>query len=151
MSNEAEPPVISGSERWRCFRLEGPNPSAHSGPVSSSWWNDLGLPLGTPFLLSPKWQFDRELNEFFYSTEMLSARMSTRVGYANDLVLYFNFLHHNRGISDWRSTRDVDHLAYLIWRRQDPQGPKVSGATWDREVSAQNRFFRWQASRGLTP
>lgn len=104
--------------------------------------------MGTPFLLSPSFSYDRELNEFFYSADMLSMRMSTRVGYAGDLVMFFNFLYRGRGVVDWRDATETDHRAYLLWRRQDPHGPLVSGRTWDREVSAQNRFFRWQASRG---
>ncbi|WJM17161.1 site-specific integrase [Microbacterium arborescens] len=103
--------------------------------------------MGTPFLLSPSFAYDRELNEFFYSADMLSTRMSTRVGYAGDLVMFFNFLYRGRGVVDWRDATETDHRAYLLWRRQDPHGPLVSGRTWDREVSAQNRFFRWQFSR----
>jgi len=117
----------------------------------STWWEQSGIPLGTPFLLSPSFAYDRELNEFFYSADMLSTRMSTRVGYAGDLVMFFNFLYRGRGLIDWRDTTETDHRAYLLWRRQDPQGPLVSARTWDREVSAQNRFFRWQTSRGRMP
>lgn len=62
--------------------------------------------------------------------------------------MFFNFLHQSRGVSDWRHTTEEDHRAYLVWRRHDPRGPGVAGSTWNREVSAQTRFFRWQVSRG---
>lgn len=137
-----------GTARWRVFRLAPPDEGADAGERTTTWWKRLGIPTGTPFLLSPSFTYDRELNEFFYSTEMLTNRMSTRVGYANDLVMFLNFLYRNRELADWRHTRETDHRAYLIWRRQDPSGPRVSGGTWDREVSAQNRFFRWQVSQG---
>lgn len=135
------------SARWRLFRLADEPVEAETAK-RSRWWEQLGIPSGTPFLLSPSFAYDRELNEFFYSADMLSTRMSTRVGYAGDLVMFFNFLYRGRGVVDWRDATETDHRAYLLWRRQDPQGPLVSGRTWDREVSAQNRFFRWQTSRG---
>lgn len=62
--------------------------------------------------------------------------------------MFLNFLHRARGSVRWQDATEEDHRAYLIWRRQDPQGPRVSGSTWDREVSAQNRFYRWQLSQG---
>lgn len=121
---------------WRCFR-----PGDH---LPAEW----GIPAGTPFLLSPSFAYDRELNEFFYSADMLSARPATRDGYARDLAMFLNFLHRSRCVSDWRHTTEEDHRAYLVWRRHDPHGPGVAGATWNREVSAQTRFFRWQVSKG---
>lgn len=107
------------------------------------------MPVGTPFLISPGFEYDVELNQFFYSTEMLAFRMSTRLGYARDLKAFLTFLHRNRGGVGWRDAREEDHRAYLVWRREDPAGPRVAGSTWDRELSGVNRFFRWQVSKGL--
>ncbi|MFS2241252.1 tyrosine-type recombinase/integrase [Microbacterium sp. OR16] len=126
--------VSDGS--WHVFHREDGLPS------------DWGIPTATPFLLNPDFRYDRELNEFFYSADMLSARAATRDGYARDLLMFFNFLHRSRDVADWRHATEEDHRAYLVWRRFEPQGPRVVGATWNREVSAQARFFRWQAARG---
>lgn len=115
---------------------------------SDRWWERFGIPLGSPFLISPDFSYDAELNEFFYSADMLPTSINTRVGYARDMMLFLNFLHRARSGIGWENATEEDHRAYLIWRRQDPDGPRVSGATWDREVSAQNRFYRWQLSRG---
>lgn len=113
----------------------------------SRWRTKFGIPIGTPYLISPAFEYDIELNEFFYSTEMLVFRMSTRMGYARDVKGFLTFLHRNRGGIGWRDASEEDHRAYLIWRREDPAGPRVAGSTWDREVSGMNRFFRWQISQ----
>lgn len=106
------------------------------------------VPDGTPYLMSPSFEYDIELNAFFYSSEMLASRTTTRLGYARDLRSFLTFLEHSRGVADWRQATKEDHRAYLIWRREDPAGPRISDATWDRELSAVNRFFAWQVSRG---
>ena len=138
-------PDLSGT--WRRFEVGTQAPGSGSTD-DPDWSTRLGIPEGTPFLLSPRFTYDRELNEFFYSADMLSALPQTRDGYTGNLVMFFNFLHHSRGGVDWRHTTEEDHRAYLVWRRHDPRGPRVSGSTWNREVSAQNRFFRWQHSQG---
>jgi site-specific recombinase XerD len=106
------------------------------------------IPIDTPFILSPSFEYDLDLNAFFHSATMLGSSMSTRVGYAGDLVAFFNFLHLNRGAKSWRDATVTDHEAYFGWRREDPAGPRVAGSTWDREVAAANRFFTWQARQG---
>lgn len=57
-----------------------------------------------------------------------------------------NFLWHNRNRTCRRDAAAADHLAYLTWRRKDPAGPRIDDATWDREVTAVNRFYAWQVS-----
>ena len=132
---------------WRRFTTR-PQPPLNGSTVGPDWSTRMGIPEGTPFLLSPQFTYDRELNEFFYSADMLTAMPQTREGYTGNLVMFFNFLHLSRGGIDWRHATEEDHRAYLVWRRHDPHGPRVSGSTWNREVSAQNRFFRWQQARG---
>lgn len=114
----------------------------------STSFDQVSVPDGTPYLMSPAFEYDIELNAFFYSAEMLASRATTRLGYARDLRSFFTFLQHGRGVDDWRGATEEDHRAYLIWRREDPAGPRISDATWDRELSAVNRFFAWQVSRG---
>lgn len=106
------------------------------------------IPLGTPYLLSPAFEYDLELNAFFHSANMLGSAMSTRVGYAGDLVAFLNFLDSNRGSKGWRDATANDHEAYFGWRREDLGGARVAASTWDRELAAANRFFAWQVRQG---
>jgi hypothetical protein len=108
-------------------------------------------PPKTPFLLSPTFDYDVELNSFFLSGDMLSRAWNTQDGYARDLKAFLNFLWHNRNHASWRNATSADHLAYLAWRRKDPVGPRVDDATWDREVTAVNRFYDWQVSVNNVP
>lgn len=112
------------------------------------WRADQGIPVGTPYLIAPNFEYDVQLNAFFYSVDMLGARLSTRIGYARDLKGFLDFLYFGRAGKTWCDASEEDHRAYLIWRREDPVGPRVSPSTWDREVAAVNRFYRWQVARG---
>lgn len=122
--------VFSGSDSWR------------------EWRQKHGIPLGTPFLIAPDLTYDTSLNSFFFSTEMLSARPLTRIGYARDLKGFLDFLEHAREGTSWRDANGEDHRAYAVWRREDAHGPRVSPDTWNRGVSAVDRFYRWQLSCG---
>ena len=77
--------------------------------------------------------------------------MNTQDGYARDLKAFLNFLWHNRKRSCWQDATTADHMAYLVWRRKDPAGPRVDDATSDREVTAVNRFYSWQVSANSLP
>ncbi|WP_336649138.1 tyrosine-type recombinase/integrase [Microbacterium sp. MMO-10] len=144
--------VTSG--RWRQFRHD---PSLFSSLAVSSEPKTMqvldralpSIPRDTPYLVSPEFEYDVELNAFFHSADMLGSAISTRTGYASDLLAFFNFLHVNRGGKDWRTATSDDHEAYFAWRREDPAGPRVATSTWDREVAATNRFFNWQVRRGV--
>ncbi len=99
-------------------------------------------------MLSPTFEYDVALNGFFQSVEMVTDARSTQVGYALDLAAFLTFLWSARQQRSWRDATEADHLAYLYWRRRDPEGPQVSGAAWNREVAAVNRFYRWAVQRG---
>ncbi|MDY0909509.1 tyrosine-type recombinase/integrase [Microbacterium sp. CFBP9034] len=118
--------------------------SALSEPEWRYWRSTNGIPLGTPFLIAPDLRYDVQLNKFFYSVDMLASRMSTRLGYARDLKGFLDFLEYGRNGTGWRDANAEDHRAYLVWRREDVTGPRVSPSTWDRGVSAVDRFYRWQ-------
>lgn len=136
-------------KRWRVFRSQ---PDYEDPPQDESALLPVDvfsvIPVGTPYLLSPELEYDVQLNAFFYSNEMLSSRMATRVGYANDVAQFFTFLSNNRAERGWRDANESDHLAYFKWRREEAAGPRVSFATWDREVAAVNRFYVWQLKQG---
>ncbi len=112
------------------------------------WLRESGLVAGTPFLVSPTLEFDVVLNSFFRDVVMAGRSRSTQDGYARDLAGFLTFLWVARERRGWRDATEADHLAYLHWRRHDPDGPRVAGATWDREVAAVNCFYRWAVRCG---
>jgi hypothetical protein len=79
---------------------------------------------------------------------MIGAAKTTQAGYARDLAAFLSFLWSARERRSWRDATETDHLAYLVWRWRDPNGPRVAGATWDREVAAVNGFYRWAVRAG---
>lgn len=107
------------------------------------WLRTAGVAPGTPFLLSPSFEYDTRLNGFFRSGRLRSLAPRTQLGYARDLAAFLTFLWSARGATEWIHATEQDHLAYLYWRRHDPGGPCVAGATWNREVAAVNQFYRW--------
>jgi Phage integrase, N-terminal SAM-like domain len=115
------------------------------------WREAAAIPARTPFLLSPTVDYDVALNSFFLSGDVLSRAWNTQDGYARDVEAFLNFLWHNRNHASWRDATSADHFAYLTWRRKDPAGPRVDDATWDREVTAVNRFYAWQVSAKNLP
>ena len=121
-----------------------PSLAALSGAGWVDWRRWAGIPARTPFLLSPRFDYDVALNSFFLSQDMLGSAWNTQDGYARDVKSFLNFLWHNRTRTGWRDATTADHLAYLVWRRQDPAGPRVDDSTWDREAAAVNRFYSLQ-------
>ncbi|GGN29691.1 hypothetical protein GCM10011609_86900 [Lentzea pudingi] len=111
------------------------------------WLRREGVVPGTPYLLSPTFEYDLALNDFFQSVGMVASAANTQVGYARDLAAWLTFLSTSRGRT-WRDATEADHLAYLYWRRRDPEGPRIAGAAWDREVAAVNQFYRWALKSG---
>ncbi len=139
---------------WRLCYFPAELPPQSAAPPFTSpfaddwdrWLHAEAIPARTPFLLSPSFDYDIALNSFFLSADMLSAAWNTQDGYARDVKAFLNFLWHNRNRTSWRDAVTADHLAYLVWRRKDSAGPRVDDATWDREVSAVNRFYTWQVN-----
>ena len=113
----------------------------------NGWLADEGIAPGTPFLLSPSFEYDVELNAYFRKELAASAR-KTQEASARDLAAFLTFLWRSRGGRSWRDATEDDHGAYLIWRRRDPRGPSVSGATWDGEVATVNKFYWWALKAG---
>jgi site-specific recombinase XerD len=114
----------------------------------AGWLRQEDIPPGTPFLLSPSFEYDVTLNSFFLRAQMVGAPRRTQEAYARDIAAFLTFLWRSRGGRSWRDASEDDHLAYLIWRRRDPNGPRVDGATWDREVATVNQFYRWALRAG---
>lgn len=106
------------------------------------------VPPGTPYLISPAYEYDVALNDFFLHAPMAGSPRRTQVGYARDLAAFLTFLWLARGGRSWRDAGEADHLAYLEWRRRDASGPRVAGSTWNREVAAVNQFYGWAVRLG---
>ena len=121
---------------------------ADSLPFASSlegwrdWLRREGIVPGTPFLISPVFEYDVVLNGFFLSAQMAGMSRRTLERYAGNLAAFLTFLLVARDGRSWRDASEADHLAYLAWRRRDAAGPRVEGATWDREVAAVSQFYR---------
>ncbi|GAA4442567.1 tyrosine-type recombinase/integrase [Phytohabitans houttuyneae] len=122
---------------------------AEFGIDLDGWLDERGIADGVPFLLSPSFEYDVELNAFFRSWQITSMRRASQVAYARDLARFLTFLSVARGGRGWRDATEDDHLAFHAWRRRDPAGPAVAGSTWDREVASVNRFFAWAVERAL--
>lgn len=97
------------SSRWRVRYTQEELPGARTGlPFdvdANSWphWREsIGLEVGTPFLMSPVFGYDIELNEFFRSAGMRSDAVATQQGYARVLAAFFTFLWRSRGGRSWR-------------------------------------------------
>ena len=111
------------------------------------WLADEAIAPGTPFLLSPVFEYDVDLNAYF-TEELATSAPKTQEASARDLAAFLTFLWRSRGGRSWRDATEDDHRAYLNWRRRDPRGPRVSGTTWDREVATVNKFYWWALKVG---
>ncbi|MEU5547277.1 integrase [Streptomyces sioyaensis] len=108
-----------------------------------SWLDEVGLPDGLRFLLSPLVEYDVVLNSYFHRVDLIDAPWNSNANRARALAGYLNFLHCARGGKSWRQATEADHLAFHQWRRRDPAGPRVAGGTWSQEVAHVNQFFEW--------
>ncbi|EPJ40353.1 hypothetical protein STAFG_2602 [Streptomyces afghaniensis 772] len=93
--------------------------------------DDLGVPEGQPFLISPAGGYDVALNRYF-SVSLASSPWNTQAAHARDLRTYFDFLWFARGRRDWRDASMDDRAAFEWWRRRDERGPRWEDTSWDR-------------------
>jgi len=56
------------------------------------WLRREDLLPGTPFLISPGFEYDVVVNGFFAHVSMAASSQRTREGYARDLAAFLNFL-----------------------------------------------------------
>ncbi|GGS80232.1 site-specific integrase [Streptomyces badius] len=117
----------------------------------AEWLREVGLEVGTPFLVSPTFEYDAVLNRFFQSPMMRMRAVNTQFGYARDVAAFLTFLWVARRRKGWRDAVEEDHLAYLVWRRRDDDGPRIAGTTWNREVAGVDAFYRWAVRAGHMP
>ncbi|WP_053803962.1 site-specific integrase [Streptomyces rimosus] len=99
-------------------------------------------------MVSPVFEYDVALNRFFQLPGIRVLALNTQFGHARDRAAFLTFLWVARRQKGWRDTVEEDHLAYLTWRRRDDDGPRVAGATWNREVVGVDAFYRWAVRAG---
>lgn len=105
------------------------------------WLDDLGIPDGTPYLLSPRFVYDTNLNSYFHQVNLMEGPLNSQINRASAICRKLNFLHQSRGGKGWRDATEDDHTAYHYWRRRDPRGPRVDGGTWSQEISHLQQFY----------
>lgn len=115
------------------------------------WLDDLGIPDGTPYLLSPRFVYDTDLNSYFHRVNFLEGPLNSQINRASALCRKLNFLHVSRGGKGWRDATEADHTAYQHWRRRDPRGPRVDGDTWSQEVSHLQQFYVYAKKKQWVP
>ncbi|MEV5493748.1 hypothetical protein AB0L47_38290 [Streptomyces bobili] len=112
------------------------------------WLDDLGIPDGTPYLLSPTFAYDVHLNSYFHRVDFLEGPLNSENNRASASARFLNSLHSNRGGKGRQDATEADHLAYHHWRRRDVRGPRVDGGTWNQEVSHLQQFYLHAVSKG---
>jgi site-specific recombinase XerD len=115
------------------------------------WLDGEDIPDGTPFLVSPQFEYDVDLNGYFLRSALVGAAWNTQIAAARDIRRFLDFLWLSRDGRSWREATEADHDAYVYWRRHDPAGPRVAGAALDRELAMLNGFYGWAYRRGLVP
>jgi site-specific recombinase XerD len=146
-------------ERWRVeVTRRSLTPLSALLPEVTGAWDDLDdwldgedIPDGVPFLISPGLEYDTDLNRYFLRPALVGSSQNTQLAAAGDVRRFLDFLWCSRGGRGWRQATEADHDAYWYWRRQDHGGPRVAGATWNRELSMLNGFYGWAARHGLVP
>ncbi|MBK6042237.1 integrase [Streptomyces sp. MBT55] len=115
------------------------------------WLDDLGIPDGTPYLLSPCFVYDTDLNSYFHQVNLMEGPLNSQLNRASALCRKLSFLHQSRGGKDWRDANEADHTAYYYWRRRDLRGPRVDGDTWSQEVSHLQQFYVYAKKKLWVP
>ncbi|MFE2256123.1 integrase [Streptomyces cyaneofuscatus] len=112
------------------------------------WLDDQGIPDGTPYLLSPRFVYDVNLNSYLHRVDYLEGPLNSQKNRAGALASYFTFLHQARWGRVWRDATKDDHRAYRHWRRQDARGPRIGGATWSQDTSHVFQFYAHAKRKG---
>lgn len=140
------------NDHWRvCFTRRDLPDGAKFGEWLEDWddWLDQAdIVEDTPYLLSPTFEYDVELNTYFHSPLMQGKPWNTLAAHARDMAGFFTFLWTARDQRGWRDATEADHLAYKAWRNQEL---RRAGSTWGREVATVNTFYEWAWRAGFGP
>ena len=105
---------------------------------------------GTPFILGDDGSYDLRLNRFFRECPTIGVRSANSVrAYARDLLTWIRFLAERRdGKSIWEANRQ-DVIAYHRTRRLTAGPGQIAGASWNRSITALEKFYGWALDEGL--
>jgi hypothetical protein len=107
---------------------------------------EVGVPEGLPVLVAPDLSVDGRLSRFFLT--FAPSSLATARSYASTFATFFGFLDRRGRSWDVATLEDVD--AYRFWRLADPGNPgRISAASFNRELAALGRLYRWAAARGI--
>jgi hypothetical protein len=98
------------------------------------WIAGEGLAIGTPFLISPTYEFDVVLNGYFLQASMVGAIGKTREAHARDLAAFLSFLRLARNEKCWRTLPKL--IIWLTWGGG-------AGIRWGRECLVRRGIERW--------
>lgn len=105
---------------------------------------------GTPFIVGDDGSYDLQLNRFFRECPSIGVRSANSVrAYARDLFTWVRFLTERRG---GKSVWEADHqdvIAYHRARRLVAGPGQIAGASWNRSITALERFYGWAWDEGL--
>lgn len=109
-----------------------------------------GLVDGMPFILDDDGAYDIDLNRFFRACPTMGVRsMHSVKAYARDILTWLRFLKERRGGKTvWQADRE-DVAAYHAARRLSGVPHRISAASWNRNVAALEKLYRWGVEEGL--
>ena len=109
-----------------------------------------GLVDGMPFILDYHGAYDLDLNRFFRACPTMGVRSIHSVkAYARDILTWLRFLKERRGGKTmWQAGRE-DVAAYHAVRRLSALPPCISAASWNRNIAALEKLYRWGVEEEL--
>jgi hypothetical protein len=78
----------------------------------SEWLDEADVPDRTPYLLSPRFEYDVALNSYFLSADVVGAPENTSVNQAGVLKRFVDFRWVSQPGRSWRDATKADHLAF---------------------------------------
>ncbi|MDI9847628.1 site-specific integrase [Rhodoblastus sp. 17X3] len=101
------------------------------------------VPDGMPFLLGDEGDYDKVINKFFRDLPFLGCgSVNTWRAYARDIVTFCRFLSERRGGKHLLNATVEDVRQYYRTRRLTGLAA-VAPETWNRGVTALQKFFEW--------
>src|SRR5258708_21359909 len=109
-----------------------------------------GLVDGMPFILDDDGAYDLDLNRFFRACPTMGVRsMHSVKAYARDILTWLRFLKERRGGKTmWQAGRE-DVAAYHAVRRLSVLPHRISSASWNRNIAALEKLYRWGVEEEL--
>lgn len=107
---------------------------------------EVGVPEGLPVLVGPDLSVDGRLAWFFLT--FAPSSLATATSYASTFATFFGFLDRRGRWLDSASGEDVMRSGSGGWRTRGTPG-RISAASFNRELAALGRLYRWAAARGM--